>query len=83
MVQQEWGRAHAKGAEVAEGKGRPPIEEDWGRCFSGCGPQPPKGEGARRLNYGERGAAWGLGGREQCLGLDLDFSQLRGRNAFG
>jgi len=30
---EEWGRAHAKGAEDAEGKGRPPIEEDWGRCF--------------------------------------------------
>ena len=24
----------------------------------------------------------GSGGREQCLGLDFDFSQLRGRDAF-
>ena len=54
MVQQEWGRSHAKGAEDAEGKGRPPIEEDGGRCFAGCGPQPPKVGGLARWE-GEKG----------------------------
>ena len=54
VVQQEWRRAHAKGAEDAEGKGRPRIEEDWGRCFAGCGPQPPKVGGASAVGGGRR-----------------------------
>ena len=39
-------------AEGREEKGRPPIEEDGGRCFAGCGPQPPKG-GASAVGGGE------------------------------
>jgi hypothetical protein len=62
MGEREGGKGlHAKGAEGAEVKGRPPIEEDGGRCIDGCGPQRGKdgegshGESPRRLNYGERG----------------------------
>ena len=66
MVQQEWGRSHAKGAEGAEGaegKGRPPIEEDWGRCFC-CSKE-------REGSHGDTGSAEGKGGG--CLMFNFGF----------
>jgi len=55
VVQQEWGRAHAKGAEDAEGKGRPPIEEDGGRCFCCDVTRRSKGGGASAVGGGRLG----------------------------
>jgi hypothetical protein len=73
MMNDEWERGsgrrgkglHAKGAEDAEGKGRPPIEEDGGRCFCRAVTRRSKGgvEGSTMVG----GSGFYVGDDNECV----------------
>ena len=51
------------------GKGRPRIEEDWGRCFAATCTRRSKGGGASAVGGGRRSETDDV----ECLMLDFEF----------